>query len=465
MTRFIRRLRNALRGGGRELLRGGPPTAELLKPIGPDVPSDTRVLQVLDLCMRVGEVLLSSGEPVGQTSATMARLAAACGLPAVDVDITFNSITMCCHRGRVAPPVTSMRLVRYRTTDLTRLALVTGIVERVVGGDTDVRGGAAALDEAVTARHPYPRWVATAGWAGLAAAVALLLGGAPVIGLTAFVVTAFIDRLGRLLGRWGVAPFFLQWVGAMVVTAVTLGLFAVGALPEGTEPSLVIAAGITVLLSGLSVVNTVQDAITGHPVTAAGRAAEIALLSAGLLTGVILGLRLGLEFELVLDPAEPVTADVAQFGISTLAAATAAGMFALASYAPLRSLPAAGLVGGIGWAVNGALTLFAEFGPVAATGVAATVVGVGAGLSRRGTEARAHVIILSGIIPLLPGLTAYRGFYALATQNVVDGLVTITLALAIGLALAAGVALGDFLAQPRSAPPVGRPDAEPTGSG
>ena len=459
--RFTRRLRNALRGEGRDLLRGGPPTAELLRPIGPDVPSDARVLQVMDLCMRVGEVLLSSGEPVGETSATMLRVAAACGLPAVDVDITFNSITMCCHRGMVAAPVTSMRLVRYRTTDLTRLALVTRIVDQVVRGGMGVKAAAAALAKAVAARHPYPRWVATTGWAGLAGAVALLLGGPAVIGLTAFVVTAFIDRLGRLLARWGVAPFFLQLVGGLVVTVATLGLFAVGALPSGTQPSLVIAAGITVLLSGLSVVNTVQDAISGHPVTAAGRAAEVALLSAGLLTGVILGLRLGLEFELALDPAEPVTADVAQFGISTFAAATAAGMYALASYAPLRSLLAAGLAGGIGWAVYGALTVLAQFGPVVATGIAATAVGVATGLFRRGTGRHAHVIIVSGITPLLPGLTAYRGFYQLATQNVVDGLVTITLALAIGLALAAGVALGAFVAGPRADPAVEQADTKP----
>jgi uncharacterized membrane protein YjjP (DUF1212 family) len=450
MTRFIRRLRHALRRETRELLRGGPPTADLLQPVG-HVPSDARVLQVLDLCMRVGEVLLSSGEPVGETSATMMRLAAAFGLPTVDVNITFTLITMCCHRGRVAAPVMSMRLVRYRTTDLTRLALVTGIVDQVVHRGMAVPAAAAALTTAVAARHPYPRWVATAGWGGLAAAVALLLGGSPIIGLTAFVVTASIDRLGRVLSRWGVASFFLQLVGALVATVSTLGLFAVGALPPGTQPSLVIAAGITVLLSGLSVVGTVQDAISGYYVTAAGRAAEIALLSAGLLTGVILGLRLGLLFGLTLDPAEPVGADVARFGISTFAAATAAGMFALAGYAPLRSLPAAALTGGIGWAVYGALTLFAHFGPVVATGVAATVVGVAAGLSRRGTNVQPQVIILSGIIPLLPGLTAYRGFYQLATQEVVDGLVTITLALAIGLALAAGVALGDFIARPRTA--------------
>jgi uncharacterized membrane protein YjjB (DUF3815 family) len=275
------------------------------------------------------------------------------------------------------------------------------------------------------------------------------------------VVTAVIDRVGRLLGRWGVAPFFLQMVGGFVATVATLGLFAAGALASGTEPSLVIATSITVLLSGLSVMGAVQDAISGHVVTAAGRAAEIAVLSAGLLTGVILGLRVGIWFGLTLDPAEAVAADLTRFGISAVAAAAAAAMSALACYAPLRSLAAAALAGGAGWAVYGALTLFAQFGPVVATGLAAVVIGLVSELLRRGTTVHRQVIVLSGIIPLLPGLTAYRGFYQLASaqpQDVVNGLVTITLALAIALALAAGVTLGQFIARPRPAPEIPQPD-------
>jgi uncharacterized membrane protein YjjB (DUF3815 family) len=46
--------------------------------------------------------------------------------------------------------------------------------------------------------------------------------------------------------------------------------------------------------------------------------------------------------------------------------------------------------------------------------------------------------------PAAAGLTAYRGFYELSVEGLTDGLVTITLALAIGLALAAGVTLGQF---------------------
>jgi uncharacterized membrane protein YjjP (DUF1212 family)/uncharacterized membrane protein YjjB (DUF3815 family) len=463
LLRFNNRFRSKLRREVSDMLRGGPPTAELMRPVGPDIPSDERVFQVLDLCLKVGEVLLSSGEAAADTSATMGRLASACGLDTVEVDITFTSIIICCRRGKTAAPVTSMRLVRYRTTDLTRLAQVTRIIDRVIRGEMGVSAADAALAEAVGAAHPYPRWAATTGWAGLAGAVALLLGGGPVIWTTAFVVTAVLDRVGRLLGRWGVASFFLQLVGGFVATVSTLGLFALGVLPPGTQPSLVIAASITVLLSGLSVVGTVQDAISGHVVTAAGRAVEIALLSAGLLAGVTLGLRLGLWFGLTLNPAEPVAADLARFGISALAAAAAAAMSALAGYAPLRSLAAAALAGGLGWGAYGALTLFVQFGPVVATGLAAVLIGLLTEVICRGTRMHRQVIILSGIIPLLPGLTAYRGFYLLASanaQDVADGLVAVTLALAIGLALAAGVTLGQFIARPRPAPEVPEPDTK-----
>lgn len=446
--RFTRRLRTALRREARGLMHAGPPTLRLMAPIGPQVPDDARVQQVLDLCMRVGEVLLSSGENVDETTRTMLQLATVSGLPTVDVDITFTSITICCHRGMAATPVTSMRLVRYRALDLTRLLEVNGIIAKVEHGELDVQGAATALEAAVTAPHPYPRWVATAGWAGLAASVALMLGAAWITAIAAFFVTAVIDRTGRILNRWGLPPFFQQVVGGMLATGCTLALFATGTFPPETRPSLVIAAGITVLLSGLSVVGTVQDAISSYFVTSAGRAAEIALLSAGLLTGVVLALKVGFTFGISLDVAGALPS-AGRYVIAVVAAAVAAGCYALAGYAPLRSLVAAAIAGGAGWGVYGLLTLFLNTGPVVATGIAAAVVGVAAGLLRRGGGVPPLVVTLAGITPLLPGFTAYRGFYQLAVEGVADGLITVTVALGIGLALAAGVTLGDFLTRPR----------------
>ena len=98
------------------------------------MPDDRHVQQVLDLCIRIGEVLLSSGEGSGETTETMLRVADAFGLAAVDVDITFTAITICCHRGMAATPITSMRLVTHRGLDLTLLAKVYRLVERIERG-------------------------------------------------------------------------------------------------------------------------------------------------------------------------------------------------------------------------------------------------------------------------------------------------------------------------------------------
>jgi uncharacterized membrane protein YjjP (DUF1212 family) len=457
--RFTRRVRSKLRREAHDLLQPGPPSVQLMWPIGPQVPDDARVQEVLDLCMRVGEVLLSSGESADEATNVMLRLAAASGMSAVDVDITFTSITMCCHRGMAAAPVMSMRLVQYRALDLTRLLAVGRVIDRVEAGEVDVRTAATELAEAVNSRHPYPRWVATIGWAGLAASIAVLLGGGPITGLAAFGITAVVDRVGRLLNRRGLPAFFQQVVGGALATGATVALFGLGAFPPGTRPSLVIAAAITVLLSGLSLVGSVQDAVTGYYVTAAGRGVEIALLSAGLLVGVVLGLRIGLEFAPPLEVAGELPAGAGRVWLSLLAAATAAACYALAGYAPARSLLAAGIAGAAGFGTYSLLVLVAGIGPVPATGVAAVVVGTAAGLFRRGGGVPPLVITLAGITPLLPGFSVYRGFYQFAVEGVADGLVTISLALAIGLALAAGVAFGDYLTRPDRR--VASPDSDP----
>ena len=333
-------------------------------------------------------------------------------------------------------------VVRYRTTDLTRLTQISKIVTKVERREMDVRAAAAASADAVGARHPYPRWVASAAWAGLAAAVALLLGGHPLSAMTAFVVTALIDRLGRPLARWGVARFFLQMVGALVGTVATLALLALGVLPPGPEPSLVIAAGITVLLSGLSVVGAVPDAISGFYVTAAGRAAEIALLSAGLLAGVIVGressgralARSGRRGGRRRHPARDFDVRGGRCRRDVLA-----GLLRTGARPVCSGVDGRGRLG----RVRLSHVVRARWTGVS-TGIAASLVGIATAVSWRGPVTRPLVIILPGMVPLLPGLTAYRGFYQLAAGNIVGGVTATTSALAIGLALAAGVAPGEL---------------------
>jgi uncharacterized membrane protein YjjB (DUF3815 family) len=274
--------------------------------------------------------------------------------------------------------------------------------------------------------------------------------------LVAFVVTALIDTTGRLLARHRLPSFFRQVVGGFLATAATAAFFAGGLLPGSTDPALVVAAGITVLLSGFSLVGSVQDAIGGYHVTAAGRAAEIGVLSAGLLTGVVLGLKVAQSAGVTMDVAAELPPSGVRIAVVLLGAALASGFYALGGYATPLALVFAALAGAAGRGVYLLITSFGA-GPVAATGAAAIVVGAAAGLLRRigrvpWGKVPPLVVALAGISPLLPGLTAYRGFYQLSVEGVADGLVTVTLALAIGGALAAGVTLGQFLTRPNATP-------------
>jgi len=57
------------------------------------------------------------------------------------------------------------------------------------------------------------------------------------------------------------------------------------------------------------------------------------------------------------------------------------------------------------------------------------------------------VIVVSGIVPLLPGLSIYRGLSLLADDDY-RGILEMITAIAIAISLAAGVILGEYVAQP-----------------
>jgi uncharacterized membrane protein YjjB (DUF3815 family) len=247
-----------------------------------------------------------------------------------------------------------------------------------------------------------------------------------------------------VLNRYRLPLLFQQMAGAMLATGITAVLLYFGLLPAPERPSLVVAAALTVLLSGLSVVSSVRDAIDGYFLTAAGRTGEIIMFSAGLLGGVVLALKAALVFGVEFAVAGPLPVSNLSLAVRAFAAGVGAGLFALAGYSPVRYLPTAAGTGAGAWVLS---TLLHQggFGPVVATGVAAVGLGLVSGLLHRRTEVPRLIVTLAAITPLLPGLTAYQGFYQLAVTGVVDGLVTVMLALAIGLALAGGVSLGEWL--------------------
>ena len=84
------------------------------------------------------------------------------------------------------------------------------------------------------------------------------------------------------------------------------------------------------------------------------------------------------------------------------------------------------------------------FGPVLSAAVAATVVGFAGGLMARRALIPPLIVAVAGITPLLPGLSVYRGLFAMLSDQTLLGFSSLLAALATGGALAAGVTLGEW---------------------
>ncbi len=424
---------------------------------GPALPDESTVHLVMDLGLRIGEVQMSSGAGASDVSATITGVTGAYGLPHCEVDVIYTSITVSCYRGTEAAPITSLRVVRTRSLDYTRLAEVEDLVRRITAGEIGASDAYAELDRITNAPHPFPRWVTTLAWAGMAASLSVLLGGGgtPMLPLVAAGVTALVDRVGRILNQRSLPAFFQQTVGGAIATSVALTCSVTGLFDNA---ALAVSASIIVLLSGMTVVGSMQDAITGYNVTAAGRIAELALTSAGLIAGVVLALysalRLlgtdaiggGLDAVQAMGGAQ-IGPPVLQLPVQMAAGASTSVCFALASYSPPKPWLVAGGGGAVAATVHAVMTL-AQVNTILASAIATTVVGFLGGIIARRLRIPTLVVAVSGVAPLLPGLATYRGLYQLSVQNDPAGIPTLMLAAATGLALGAGVVLGEYLTHP-----------------
>jgi uncharacterized membrane protein YjjP (DUF1212 family) len=411
----------------------------------PDDHYDARLGEVLDLAGSIGAILMASGMPATATMEQVTAIMAAYGINRCEVDVINTTIHVSAYRGPTLPPASALQIVQSRSMDFSRLAAVDRLIGRIRARQVSASEARDELDAIITAPHPYKRWIATLAWGALAFATAGTLGGDLLVCLVSALSTMAIDRVNRVLNRHGL-PFFFQYaVGGAIATAPALALYALSPkLGLQFEPTVAIAAGLVVLLAGLSLVGSVGDVITGAPVTAAGRFFELLMLTAATISGVALVLHLASRFG---APFVAISADappaLAEFLARVAFGAASAAAFALACYAERKALVAAAF-GGAAGTIAFLLAQSAGLGAVVASFVAAVPIGLVGRLMERRNLAPPLVVSIAGIVPLLPGLSLLHGIYAILNDQHAVGFASVLGALAISTALAAGVTLGEW---------------------
>ena len=401
----------------------------------------------LDFCLRVGELLLSSGAGAADVTATMQSLAWQFGVRHPEIDVTFTSLSMSYHPDPEEPSFVLIRQVKQRDIDYEDLTLVDHLVREVLNDRVDLKEARTRLGRIVSSGHLLPRWAATLGWGVMCAGVALQLGGGAAVVAIAFVAAVCIDRLQLVMTRRRLPFFYRQVAGGGVATIIAV-LAAATSLE--LDPSVVVTANIVMLLAGIGFMGALQDALSGFYVTAGARLTEALLATAGIIAGVSGGLTvadvLGVEVGR-LDPGAGT--DLKEVSVMALGAGICAAAFAFASYAPRRTLVPVGLVAAIAMVISrwGSLGGFGNTWP---TALAALFVGLVSYTVAGRLRVPPLVVVVSAVVPMLPGLSIYRGL-SLLTEGGAEtshGLLALITAASVAIALASGVILGEYVAQP-----------------
>lgn len=410
--------------------------------------------KVIDLAMRIAEAQVAVGAPANDVALSTIRVAAALGIKPVHVDITYNSIGVSYHRDESDLPFTLIRVVRVPVPDHSKLQSLQALV-------VDIEAGL-GLDEARSRFHAirripflYQPSVIVLAQGALTVGVAFLYGASWLIGLIAFLAACSAAIVIRMLNKLHVPYFFLQAVGALVVTAFAVATNWLGILGvpyfESARPSIIVAAGIVLLLSGMQVVGAAQDAIDGFALTALGRILDLALLTLGAVIGISAGVSiaqsLGVGFVLDAD-APPLGSIVMQFvgvAIITIAVAVWNG-------ARFRTIAFSAGVSLIAWL---SYSVAAYFGAsvALASGVGALFASVIGMLIGQHLHVPSIAVTTAAIVPMVPGAMVLRGILQIAesdgdSQALIIGVTELVGAGAVGIALASGASLGLFLGAP-----------------
>ncbi len=439
--------------------RPAPESLQKVEEEGPAVP------RVLDLTLRIGELLLAGGEGAEDVEAAMFAVCRSYGLDRCEPNVTFTLLSISYQPSLVEDPVTASRTVRRRGTDYTRLAAVFRLVDDLSDPDTAISLEEAyrRLAEIRRNRHPYPGWVLTTASGLLAGSASVLVGGDYIVFIAAALGAMLGDRLAWLCAGRGLPEFYQFTVAAMPPAAIGIALTLAHV---DVQAAAVVTGGLFALLPGRALVAGVQDGLTGFYITASARLLEVMYFFVGIVVGVLIMLYVGVQLGAHLNPDAGLgdsERPLWQIGASMLLSLT----FAVLLQQERSTVLAVTLNGGVAWSVYGAMHYAGGLSPVASTAVAAGLVGLFGQMLSRYRFASALPYTTAAIGPLLPGSATYFGLLSIAQNQVDEGLVSLSKAAALAMAIAIGVNLGSeisrlFLRLPGAGSAAGRRAAKRT---
>lgn len=441
-----------------DTVKASPPPSPL-QPI--NLESEDEINAVLNLATRVGDALVTSGMSNSDARAHIRAVAEAYGIMDLEVDITFNAITVYSAAGPGSGSLSQFRAVSKLSLNFSKLEDVDHLIRDILAGRLSHEAASIKLRTIMVSPAPYGTIPLLILWGGFTAAIAVMNGGGWLAALLGFFSACLIMSGSWWLSARGLPLFFQNVFGGVVATLPAAVVYEVSHFIDiKVNADAIIAAGIVAMLAGLTLFQALQDGITGAPVTASARFFDTTLATGAIIGGVVLGLKLlhmvGIDvISRDQNPAITITSTLTVI----ITGALAGPCFAAACYARKRPSVVTFVPTVMGCSLYFGILVPLGVGPIASASAAATMIGLAGGLLSRRMHIPPLITAVAGITPLLPGLSLYRGMFAILDGRTMVGFNFVATAFGIATALAAGVVLGEWLARRLRRPAIFSPMA------
>lgn len=405
----------------------------------------------LDLLLRTGKLLMTSGADTNRIERNMKRVAAYLGIPEDKLHLDIRWTMLMVDVSDESHSFSKFQKCEKHLVNMSTITAVSKLSWVAIEHDYSLDRYEEELEKIAHAPHHYSPYLIAVG-AGLACGGFCKLFGGDWLAFLFASLCAFAGiRTRARCMQAEINPYMSMGIAAFVSTCLAYLTTFIGLSSTPYHPLLACALYI---VPGVPLINFVDDMIDNHLLVGMTRAANTVMMIGAMTFGIIFALRLFSMKEVAIDlrfselsivPHEP-------YYVYAFAAAIAAMGFSMIFNVPRRLLWVVALGGLIAVCTRNFVNFDLGFGPVIGSFMGALMVSLIAVKAVHWFHVPGHVLTIPSVIPMIPGVLMYRAMLGFVNMEGVVGEVTsafhngITSALII-LCISLGVAIPTIFAR------------------
>lgn len=241
---------------------------------------------LLDTAVLAGEIMLCSGAETYRVEDTMYHILKTSEAESIEALALMTGIVATLNSPDMEQPMTLMKAVNDRTTNLNHIIQVNDISRRYCGGELTLEETYRKLKQ--IGGMQYSRILCNIALVGVASGFAMMFGGSfldVVVTAMVGILLAGIITLGQKLRMNVIIVDILSSMG-IAVLAIAMKTYAIQTINMDT----VIISAIMPLVPGVAITNAIRDTLQGDYLSGGARVLEAFLKAASIALGVGIGM-------------------------------------------------------------------------------------------------------------------------------------------------------------------------------